>query len=207
MGRKLEATMHLTGYCISVAMLVLCLLSVPMFVLNPFTAIGVWGLVFAGMMWMSLVGPPMAHAYSRRLIRGRWSGLTSSPLLMMLGVGLCLNTSLACFSGLVRRGGEFVRTPKTGGAGGQGRTRYRLGSSPIWLFELTASVYSGLAFGYFVSASHAVVGGFLAIFMIGFGIVGWQSRPGAGAESRQPAREPVAASASFTSTAPPVPNE
>lgn len=205
--RKLEATMHLTGYAVSVAMLVLCLLSLPMFLLNPFTAIGGWGMLFAGMMWMSFTGPPMAHAYSRRLIRGRWSGITWSPLLMVLGVGLCLNTSRACLAGLVRRGGEFVRTPKSGGAREQGRTRYRLGSSPVWLLELAAAAYSGLAFGYFVGASHAVVGGFLAIFMLGFGIVGWQSRPGAGAEPRRSVREPVGAPASFTSTAPPVPNE
>jgi len=207
LGRKLEATIHLVGYGVSVAMLVLCLLSVPMFLLNPFAAMGGWGLVVAGLMWMSFTGPPMAHAYSRRLIRGRWSGVTSSPLLMVLGVGLCLNTSRACLSGLVRRGGEFVRTPKSGSARERSRTHYRLGSSSIWLMELAAAAYSGLAFAVFIRASHAVVGGFLAVFMLGFAIVGWQSRPGAGVRPQQPAPQPAAASASLTSTAPPVPNE
>jgi cellulose synthase/poly-beta-1,6-N-acetylglucosamine synthase-like glycosyltransferase len=202
LARRLEATMHLTGYGISVAMLLLCLLSVPMSLLNPLGAFGGWGLVLAGLMWMSLIGPPMAHAYSRRLIRGRWGGMTSSPLLMTLGVGLCLNTSGACLSGLIRRGGEFVRTPKRGGAGAQGREQYRLSSSPVWLLELAAAVYSGFAFGYFVGASHAVVGGIMAIFMLGFGIVGWQSRPTAGAEPRRRVREPVGASATVTSTSP-----
>jgi cellulose synthase/poly-beta-1,6-N-acetylglucosamine synthase-like glycosyltransferase len=45
LARRLEATMHLTGYGISVAMLLLCLLSVPMSLLNPLGAFGGWGLV------------------------------------------------------------------------------------------------------------------------------------------------------------------
>jgi len=204
---KLEATMHLTGYFVAVSMLVLCLLSVPMLWINPFAATGGWGLLFAVLMWLSLAGPPVAHAYSRRLIRGRWGGVGPSPLLMLLGVGICLNTSRACLSGLVRRGGEFVRTPKSGDADRTGRKRYRLRSSSIWLCELAAAAYSGLGLYLFVGASHAVVGGFMAVFMLGFGMVGWQSRPGAAIGS--PAIEPAVADSARTiaTTAPSMSNE
>lgn len=177
MGAKLEATMHLTGYSISVWMLVLGLLGLPMSWINPFAALGGWVLVIAGMMWLSLSGPPVAHAVSRRAIRGSWGGLRASPLLMLLGVGLCLNTTRACLSGLFSRGGEFVRTPKRGSQSGSSVKRYAARPSKAWMLELAASAYCMVGFAYFLVASEATVGAFAALFAVGFGIVGWQGRP------------------------------
>ncbi len=176
-GARLEATMHLTGYSISVWMLVLGLLGLPMSWINPFAALGGWVLVIAGMMWLSLSGPPVAHAVSRRAIRGSWGGIGASPLLMLLGVGLCLNTTRACLSGLFSRGGEFVRTPKRGGQSDASVKRYVARPSQAWMLELAASIYCTFGFVYFLVASEAVVGAFAALFAVGFGIVGWHGRP------------------------------
>lgn len=189
--RKLEATMHLTSYSTSIWMLVVGVLSLPISWINPYAALGGWGLVIACLIWTSFTGPPVAHAFSRCVIRGNWSGLRSSPMLMVLGVGLCLNTSLACISGLFRQGGEFVRTPKSGDTAREKAKRYRLRSTPIWLLELIASAYCALSFCYFMLVSQAVVGGFLAIFAIGFGVVGWQSRPREPRARRAAVRSPA----------------
>ncbi|MFQ5410983.1 MAG: glycosyltransferase [Phycisphaerae bacterium] len=197
MACKLEATMHLTGYSISVWMLMLGLLGLPMSWINPYAALGGWVVIMAGMMWLSLSGPPVAHAYARRVIRGRWSGVAASPWLMVLGVGLCVNTTMACLSGLFRRGGEFVRTPKSGDRLDRKRKRYRQRASPIWLIELSAAAYCGFSFYCFLTVSEAVVGTFLAIFALGFGVVGWQSRP-MRAGAAQPVFEAVDRRASDT---------
>lgn len=189
--------MHLTGYSISVWMLMLGLLGLPMSWINPYAALGGWVVIMAGMMWLSLSGPPVAHAYARRVIRGRWSGVAASPWLMVLGVGLCVNTTMACLSGLFRRGGEFVRTPKSGDRLDRKRKRYRQRASPIWLIELSAAAYCGFSFYCFLTVSEAVVGTFLAIFALGFGVVGWQSRP-MRAGAAQPVFEAVDRRASDT---------
>ncbi|MCG8403917.1 MAG: glycosyltransferase [Phycisphaerales bacterium] len=196
MSCKFEATMHLTGYSVSVWMLTLGLLCFPLYHVNPYRALGGWMFVLVALMWIGLSGPPVAHAYSRRVIQGRWSGVLASPLLMILGVGICLSTSIACVSGLFRRGGEFVRTPKSGDAerdlsGSEAKPkRYRLRSSPVWMLELAAAAYCGFSFWYFVTVSEGIVGTFLAIFTLGFAIVGWKSRPESlGSRRRAPAVE------------------
>jgi hypothetical protein len=131
-------------------------------------------------MWFGLSGPPVGHSYSRRALGGGWSGLKLGPLLMVLGVGLCINTSIACLAGLLQNGGEFVRTPKAGGrrlradrpARGQ---RFRW--APLGLFELLAAVYCGWSFVHFLTASENIVGAFLLIFSMGFFLVGIHSIP------------------------------
>ncbi len=199
---KLEATMHLTGYGISVAMLVLGLLSLPMYWIDAYAAIGRGAVVIALFMWVALMGPPVAHVYSRSVIKGRWTGFAANPSLMLLGVGLCLSTSIACLSGLLFRGGEFVRTPKTGSGGDKserqhahssrvGQKRYRMRSSAIWQVELGAVAYCAFSFWYFLTASEAVVGAFLAVFAFGFALVGWQSRPGERGRRPPPASLPL----------------
>jgi cellulose synthase/poly-beta-1,6-N-acetylglucosamine synthase-like glycosyltransferase len=180
LATKLEATMHLTGYSISIWMLVLGTLCMPLSWINPWAHLGGWGYLVAVLMWFGLSGPPVGHSYSRRALGGGWSGLKLGPLLMVLGVGLCINTSIACLAGLLQNGGEFVRTPKAGGrrlradrpARGQ---RFRW--APLGLFELLAAVYCGWSFVHFLTASENIVGAFLLIFSMGFFLVGIHSIP------------------------------
>ncbi|MCB9853935.1 MAG: glycosyltransferase [Phycisphaerales bacterium] len=173
---KLAATAHLTGYLISVAMLLVGLLSLPISIINPWRFLGGTTLVFTGLVYVSLLGPILAHAYSRRVLRGGWRGVGASPALMLVGMGMCMSTGLACVSGLVRRGGEFKRTPKSGD-GKLKRAAYDLRSSPLWLAELTAAAYSCVAFyriGFERAGLHGI---FLVLFAAGFAVVGWLSSP------------------------------
>lgn len=168
--------MHLTGYLISVAMFLVGVLSLPIASIDPWAEMGVWGYVFLGLLYVSLLGPIVAHAYSRRVLSGAWRGTASSPSLMLIGLGLCLSTSLACLSGLVRRGGEFRRTPKQGRSGAR-HSRYRIQTSPIWLAEVAAAVYCAFTLwhiGYQRAGLHGI---FIALFAIGFAVVGWLSSP------------------------------
>lgn len=184
---KLAATAHLTGYLISVAMLLVGLLSLPIAYINPWHWLGWAAFVFIGLIYLSLLGPIFAHAYSRRVLRGRWRGIGASPALMLVGMGMCLSTGLACLSGLVRRGGEFKRTPKSGDATFS-RTHYVLRSSPTWLAELAAAAYSCVAFyqiGFERAGLHGV---FLALFAAGFAVIGWCSSPFVNNTSRKPRR-------------------
>ncbi len=187
---KLEASMHLTGYTISVWMLVLGLLCMPLSWVNPWAELGGWAYLVAVLMWFGFSGPPVGHSYSRRVLTGGWSGVWSGPLLMVLGVGLCINTSMACLAGLVRQGGEFVRTPKAGDHPGRTAWRYRIRSSPAWVLELLASLYCGWSFYHFLTESENIVGAFLLIFAIGFFLVGVHSIPlGSRASRRAPVAE------------------
>ncbi|HPF37898.1 MAG TPA: glycosyltransferase [Phycisphaerae bacterium] len=176
LGVKLAATGHLTGYLISVAMLVVGLLSLPIAMINPWRFLGWGATLFIGLIYVSLLGPIVAHAYSRRVLTGRWRTVRASPALMLVGMGMCLSTGLACLSGLIRRGGEFRRTPKSGVAGAT-RTRYVLKSSPIWLAELAAAAYSCATLYYAGFERAGLHGVFLAMFAAGFAIVGWMSSP------------------------------
>ncbi len=180
---KLAATMHLTGYLISVAMLLVGLLTLPMYHINPWPAMGWGAIALAAMIYVSLLGPIFAHAYSRRVLRGSWHGLHSNPSLILIGIGMCLSTSLACLSGLVRRGGEFKRTPKSGGFSSP-RLQYAIRSSPVWLAELAAAGYCAYSLISTEFGGKSLHGVFVALFVVGFLIVGALSSPFANRRGR-----------------------
>lgn len=187
-GVKLAASMHLSGYLISLAMLVVCVLSLPMAWMNPWRWMGGFGHVFMGLLYLSLLGPIVAHGYSRRVLCGSWRGVGSNPALMLVGLGMCLSTGLACLSGLTRVGGEFRRTPKLGGTARSVR-RYSTSLSPMWLAELVAAGYCGLSL-WQTGVRHAGLHGiFIALFALGFVVVGWYSSPFASQSSSSIRRE------------------
>jgi hypothetical protein len=67
------------------------------------------------------------------------------PLLMILAVGISLNTALAVISGLVKKGGKFERTPKfnlTGQTGSWLDKKYTLAYSPVVWGELFLAGYA-----------------------------------------------------------------
>jgi len=105
---RIAALIHLGSYLIH-PMLLLLLLSIPPLLLlggappSPLALIG-----------LTSLGPPLLYAVGQQRLYGaswwrRWAYL---PLLTMLGMGVCLNNSLAVWQGLRTRGGAFERTPK-----------------------------------------------------------------------------------------------
>ncbi len=105
---RLAALFHLGNYLLH-PMLLLLLLITPLLLLlgvDPFRPLA----------WLSVasVGPPLLyavaqHRLSPRLWLRRWAYL---PVLTLLGMGLCLNNSVAVWQGLAGLSGPFLRTPK-----------------------------------------------------------------------------------------------
>src|ERR1041384_991475 len=104
---RFMALLHLTGYFVHPLMLSLLLLTLPVGLLVP-GAFKIFPIsIFAGL------GPPLlyltATATQHRSILKR---LKSFPLLVIVGFGLSLSTTVAVLEGLFSKGGAFIRTPK-----------------------------------------------------------------------------------------------
>lgn len=158
---RAAAMIHLGSYLIH-PMLLLLLLSIPPLLLlggappSPLALIG-----------FTSLGPPLLYAVSQRRLYGatwwrRWAYL---PLLTLLGIGVCLNNSLAVWQGLRTRGGAFERTPKFRVERTQDRWRsssYALPLDRVMAAELVLAGYALLAAWLVAEAS----GWFSAIFML-----------------------------------------
>ena len=109
---KAEATVHLCGYLVCVAMMALVLLlpyglgHLPMLTYYPH----LWPLWIG--IWVAASGPLAVSLMGQRF-QGRWR-LREVLLCFLLGLGSCANNALAVLRGFVRPIRTFVRTPKQG---------------------------------------------------------------------------------------------
>ncbi|MDQ2693740.1 MAG: glycosyltransferase family 2 protein [Chloroflexota bacterium] len=104
---RFMAILHLTGYFVHPLMLSVLLLTLPVGLLVP-GAFSVFPIsVFAGL------GPPLlyltATATQHRSVLRR---MATFPMLVIVGFGLSLSTTVAVLEGLFSKGGAFIRTPK-----------------------------------------------------------------------------------------------
>ena len=180
LGEKIEATLHLTHYSVAVWMLVLAVVARPMLWVyeGDLLAGGFWN-VWA-MILFSAVAPSLTYAYARYTLAGRWSGLRIIPAMIALGCGLCMNNALAVIRGAYLRGGEFVRTPKSGSSDARRRvSSYRVSESNMWIFEIVLGLYSLACFVIYWQPPyrHRAFSFFLLFYAVGFLLVGWWSRP------------------------------
>lgn len=179
LAQRLEATLHLTHYSASLWMLILALVARPiLLIFMEGGRIGgwiwfVWAVVFA-----SAIAPPFAYSYARWTLGGGASALPLIPQLMMLGCGMCANNAAAVVRGLFSRGGEFVRTPKSGSAPNNGRAGvYAPIQTHLWIIEILLGVYAIAALLHYMTFSKWAVSAFLLLYGLGFLTVGWMSRP------------------------------
>jgi hypothetical protein len=97
---------------------------------------------------------------------------------LALGCGLCLNNAIAVLRGLRLRGGEFVRTPKSGSEhASRKRSSYAVAHSHLWMVEIALGIYSFASFLIYFRHFHRAFSLFLLIYAIGFCVTGWASRP------------------------------
>lgn len=179
LGRKLEATFHLTHYSVSFWMLILALVARPVAyatlgkeVSQP--AIGVGWLAIL----LATFAPSFVYAYARYALGEKWSGLRTIPSMLVLGCGMCINNSLAVVRGLFLRGGEFVRTPKSGSVtGGARRSSYQTSFSRLWIAELVLGVYTLFTFVEYLAMDHRMISLFMLIYAAGFLTTGFISMP------------------------------
>jgi Glycosyl transferase family group 2 len=113
--------------------------------------------------------------------RSTWDTLRQLPLVLSLGIGLCVNQTRAVFEAVFGRETEFVRTPKHGIRGKletwSGK-KYRAAKSLTPLFEMAMAAYFVVAVHIAIANGHYVSVPFLLLFLFGFAYVGavsaWQ---------------------------------
>lgn len=107
LGVKLMACLHLTGYSVHPLMLALLLLTLPAGLVDPHIFRVVPLSLLAGL------GPPLLYAVaSAPETYSLHDRLKFLPLLVIMGFGISLSTTVAVLEGLLGKGGVFVRTPK-----------------------------------------------------------------------------------------------
>ena len=113
--------------------------------------------------------------------RSTWSTLGQLPLVLSLGIGLCVNQTRAVLEAVFGRETEFVRTPKHGICGKletwSGK-KYRAAKSLTPFFEMLMAAYFVVAVHIAIVNGHYISVPFLLLFLFGFGYVGvvsaWQ---------------------------------
>ena len=116
--------------------------------------------------------------YPGRPRRIQWSVLRRLPLVMSVGIGLCVNQSRAVMEALLGRETEFVRTPKHGIRGkleSWSGKKYRAARSLTPYIEMALAGYFVVAVVFAFRNGHYVSLPFLCLFLCGFAYVGWLS--------------------------------
>jgi cellulose synthase/poly-beta-1,6-N-acetylglucosamine synthase-like glycosyltransferase len=110
-----------------------------------------------------------------------WSAFKRLPLVMSLGIGLCVNQTRAVLEALMGKETEFVRTPKHGIRGkleSWSSKKYRAARSITPFIEVALAAYFAEAMIIAFQHGHYLSMPFLALFLCGFGYVGivsvWQ---------------------------------
>jgi cellulose synthase/poly-beta-1,6-N-acetylglucosamine synthase-like glycosyltransferase len=124
--------------------------------------------------------------------RFQWRVLARLPLVLSVGIGLCVNQTRAVLEALAGKETEFVRTPKHG-VGSVGvvakadrswwSKKYHSAKSITPFLELGMAGYFVIAIGVAIDHGHYMSLPFLGLFLCGFGYVGsvslWQGNVGA----------------------------
>ena len=145
LGRKIQATLHLTGYAIHLLMLIMVLLY-PAILTITRSHPGLLSLFGIGYLFnLSAVAPIVLFATGQQQIGRSWRRLLPQLLFVMIaGVGLMVNTARAALQILLRRADSFERTAKFGIQGQRQlwtNKRYQLGLDPIVFWELSLVFY------------------------------------------------------------------
>jgi len=176
---KLEATFHLTQYSVAIWMLILAVVARPMLLVHAdgrFTASWMW--VVWLLVMISAVAPSMAYTYARYHLDRRWDAVLRLPVLMILGCGLCVNNTLAVVRGLRERGGEFVRTPKSGSVARRAKASpYQIAQGRLWILEFLLGAYTLYAFFLYFRYYDRFCSAFILMYGVGLLLIGWHSLP------------------------------
>ncbi len=188
-AQKSEAFFHLTNNFAYPLLLLLSLLLLPNLIVR--TTHGVREVLMIDLplffgTTLSIASFYLASEREIAILRGdgkrsAWSTLRHLPLVLSIGIGLCVNQTRAVFEALMGRETEFVRTPKHGIRGkleSWSSKRYRAARSLTPLAELLMAGYFAVAVQVAITHGHYISVPFLLLFLFGFGYVGvvsaWQ---------------------------------
>jgi cellulose synthase/poly-beta-1,6-N-acetylglucosamine synthase-like glycosyltransferase len=190
-AQKSEAFFHLTNNLAYPLLLLLSILLLPNLALRPHhgwrevliidlplffgTTLSIASFYLASQREIALLRNPGAPR------RVQWWVIKRLPLVMSIGIGLCVNQTRAVLEALFGRETEFVRTPKHGIRGKLeiwSSKKYRAAKSITPLIEVAMAGYFAVAMVVAVENGHFLSMPFLALFLCGFGYVGgvslWQ---------------------------------
>jgi cellulose synthase/poly-beta-1,6-N-acetylglucosamine synthase-like glycosyltransferase len=175
MGRKLEATLHLTGYGVHLLLFALAVLYPLVLLLSREYAnlISLFGIAFV--FNLTAFAPTIFFvAAQQQLGRRWWQKLPLFLLISAFGAGMMLNTLRAAIQALGNRPGAFERTPKYGvarrGQEWAGR-RYQLEMDSLTYLEMVFALLNAgtavlaLSFGNWAIAVYA------SLFCIGLAFI------------------------------------
>ena len=159
---RFMALLHLTGYFVHPLMLSVLLLTLPVGLLVP-GAFRVFPIsVIAGL------GPPLlyltATATQHRSVLKR---MATFPMLVIVGFGLSLSTTVAVLEGLFSKGGAFIRTPKLN-VGNKPRQKRKVDRS--YVAPLSSMVWIEIALGLY-----ALLTGIVLMPYLGWTILFWMT--------------------------------
>jgi cellulose synthase/poly-beta-1,6-N-acetylglucosamine synthase-like glycosyltransferase len=169
---KVEATFHLTaciGYMLMVAVSLLLPLSLYFRSYVPWTFMG-------GIEHVALIATTTSliafYAICQRDLHPDWKfRISHLPMMVSIGVGMCISNARAVLQGIVGEGLEFHRTPKysvTEADRSWKKKRYRSGSSFAAFMELAFAGYLLVALGMAYSARQWGSLPFIVLFCFGY---------------------------------------
>ncbi len=170
---KLQAFFHLTHYCIHPLMALMALLGLPL-LLNVQANISTIAAFAAGILiFLATLGPNTMYFFSQYAIHKKdWAKrLMFLPVLMCLGVGICLSNTRAVLEGFTGVQSGFIRTPKAGGDKAK-RKVYRLPKSPLPFAEVIFGLYCVWTALMYYWADNPLVIPFMLLYGFGFLYVG-----------------------------------
>lgn len=193
---KCEALFHLTANLAYPLMVLLSLLMFPTMLVRFNMGWNEMMLVDLPLFFAATLSVSSFYVVSQREIYSDWKRrLTVLPMLLSLGIGLCLNNARAVMEALMGKESGFVRTPKyriESERDAWQKKKYRSKPTRLPLWELGFGLYFTLAVGY--AAFQQIYGSlpFLVLFQVGFLYTGVSSVLERGVElAAGPARHAV----------------
>lgn len=175
---KVEAFFHLTGFMMHIFMFGLVALMYPAMYLKclPVESGTVWSvMVDMGIFMLATMSATVFYCASQSALKGNWRlPLRFLPMMMALGVGLCISNTKAILEAWFGRKSAFIRTPKygegdptTAGYIDHGRAKKKINWLPVVEFAMGVYMLGCLYFCIF-DVRAAITVPFLAIFAFGF---------------------------------------
>jgi len=189
-AQKIEAFFHLTNNFAYPLLLLLSLLLLPNLIVRTTHGLREVLIIDIPLFFGTTLSIASFYLASEReiarlrgdLLRTPWSTLRRLPLVLSLGIGLCVNQTRAVIEEMLGRETEFVRTPKHGIRGkleSWSGKRYRAARSLTPAAELLMAGYFMVAVEVAIEHGHYISVPFLLLFLFGFGYVGtvsaWQA--------------------------------
>lgn len=170
---KLQATFHMTHYCIHPLMTYLAIMA-PILLLTTQVKIPFFLLIiFALMLLIASTGPSRLYWVAEKSIsRSRVKKMFFLPLLIAFGCGLAVSNSKAVFEGIIGKKSEFIRTPKKGNVL---KKVYATSGSLFFLLEIFIGIWCLTGIIAYAGAGQHILRPFLFLYAIGFIYVGFLS--------------------------------